>query len=388
MRVLIVGAGIAGLSLALGLKQRGVTSLVLERAAGMRRGGYMIDFFGPGYDAAAALGLLPDLAAVHYQIPRLRFVDFRGRLRYALAYSALRRLLDNRHFNFLRGDLEQVLYDHVRDSVEVRFDTTIQSFSQDADSVQVRLSDGATEAADVLVGADGIHSAIRAQAFGPEAQFLRYLGHHTAAYFMPDSPPIRVPRDSFTTLTEPGRQVAIYPVRGARLATFFVYHAPGPAADTSCAAGLAALRRVYGDLDWVVPRVLAAGADAVDFYFDSVSQVVMPAWSRGRITLVGDAAWCLSLLAGQGASMAVAGGAALAEELAQEGTDVAVALARYEARICPEVLSRQAAGRRMATWFVPRTRWQLTIRDLVTRFAVWPGVSALVKRTLAAGSKV
>ncbi|MBI4278745.1 MAG: FAD-dependent monooxygenase [Armatimonadetes bacterium] len=178
MNVLICGAGIAGLAFAWCLERRGHQPLLVERAAHFRDEGYMMDFFGSGYDAAERLGLLPDLEAIHYPIGRLTFVDARGHERFSLPYAPLRRrLFSNRHFNFMRGDLERVLYDRFEGRRAIRFGTTVARFEQDQTSVQVTLSDGTVERVDLLVGADGVHSHVRALAFGGETRFARLLGY-------------------------------------------------------------------------------------------------------------------------------------------------------------------------------------------------------------------
>ncbi len=147
------------------------------------------------------------------------------------------------------------------------------------------------------------------------------------------------------------------------------------------------LGRLFGDLDWVVPRLLEHSQQSADLYFDEVSQIELPRWSVGRVGLVGDACQCLSLLAGQGASMAMFGAHVLAEELARADGEVEAALLTYERRVKPAVLRRQAAGRGMATWFVPDDRLRLAVRDLITRAATWPVVETLVKGSLSLGDQ-
>ena len=150
VRVLVVGAGIAGLSAALRLRQLGGSPTVVEAAPGPRGGGYMIDFFGPGLDAADRLGLRSALERIHAPIERLVFVDGSGRPRVAVGYPALRRrAFGGRHHNFLRGDLEAELYAAARDA-GVRLShgrrvTGVQAAVADGDPVLVRYADGAEE---------------------------------------------------------------------------------------------------------------------------------------------------------------------------------------------------------------------------------------------------
>src|SRR5579859_1584173 len=172
MRILVVGAGLAGLTLALCMERNGHEAIVLERSPGLRSAGYMIDFFGSGYDAAERLGLLRGLEAIHYPIARLSFLRRDGSTRFDVSYERMRQLLGGRHFNFMRGDLERVLFDNLQ-RTQVRFGFTIDSFVQQDDGIEVTLSDGSKERANLLVGADGIHSRVRRLAFGKENRARR-----------------------------------------------------------------------------------------------------------------------------------------------------------------------------------------------------------------------
>jgi 2-polyprenyl-6-methoxyphenol hydroxylase-like FAD-dependent oxidoreductase len=382
MNVLVSGAGIAGLTLAFWLQRSGYELTVVEKSPSLRDEGYMIDFFGSGYDVSEKMGLLSDLEKIHHPISRLVFVDATGRERFSIDYAAFRRLLGGRHFNFMRGDLERLLHSKIKDRLRLRFGTRVESFRQEAGQVHVTFSDGTTGLFDLLVGADGVHSQIRNSAFGGEDHFSRFLGYYTAAFILGEPPSSFSAADAFHTLTEPGRQVGIYPIRGGRLATFFVYKAHRSVSDFSFDTAVQELRTVYGGMDWIVPELLDR-CDPSSMYFDEVSQIEMPGWSVGRVVLVGDACQCVSLLAGQGASMATAGAYILAEELAKGGNDIPGALTRYEGKVRPSIEKRQKAGRRLARWFVPGNEVQLAIRDMVTRMAEWPIAWRLLKRVLA-----
>jgi 2-polyprenyl-6-methoxyphenol hydroxylase-like FAD-dependent oxidoreductase len=148
------------------------------------------------------------------------------------------------------------------------------------------------------------------------------------------------------------------------------------------------LHGAYGQVHWIVPTLLERADRADDLFFDAVGQIEMPRWSRGRVVLLGDAAWCLSLLAGQGAAMAVAGATVLDTALANSAWDVETAITRYERRLRPTMLQRQAAGRRMALWFVPNSRLQITVRDWTTRILLWPGINQIARRALGLGGKL
>ena len=385
MNVLISGGGIAGLTLALCLHRKGHQPLVVERSPHLRDEGYMIDFIGAGYDASESMGILPSLEGIHYQIPRLAFLDRAGKEKFSIGYAALRKnLFGGRHFNFMRGDLERLLYSRIKGRVQMRFGTEVESIEQDGLQVQVRLTDGTTRSFDLLVGADGVHSRTRELAFGDEGSFSRFLGYYTAAFIVDDAKIREGIDDAFYTLPVPGRQVAVYPIRGGRLATFFIHRANSLVLDNfSIESARRQLREVYGGMDWIVPELLERTPSGSELYFDEVTQIEMPSWSVGRVALVGDACQCVSLLAGQGASLAVAASFVLAKELNATPTDVGAALARYERRLRPTVEKVQKAGRRFAKWFVPESHARLLVRDAATRMSSKPLVSLLLGRRFA-----
>jgi 2-polyprenyl-6-methoxyphenol hydroxylase-like FAD-dependent oxidoreductase len=207
----------------------------------------------------------------------------------------------------MHGDLERVLLDALGgDEAPVRFGTTVTSFTVRGNRVSAQLSSGSLEDYDLLVGADGVHSRMRSLAFGP-GPFVHELGYHTAAYLFEDPALHEEVGRTFATLSVPGKQVAVYPIRRGWVATFWIHRDDRPIADSSNAAAIRELRAVYGSLGWLVPRLLEHAEAAPSVYFDTVSQVEVPNWTRDRMTLVGDSCQCVSLLAGQGASMAVGG---------------------------------------------------------------------------------
>jgi len=365
MRILVVGAGIAGLTVANRLAGAGFDVVLLERSAKARRDGYMIDFFGPGFDVAERMGLLPDLAAAHYPVAKLWFVDRAGTPRGEVDYPRIREhIFADRHFNFLRGDLERVLFERLPTAVEVRFRTTVESIEAKNRSVRVSAGEGA-ERFDLVIGADGLHSRTRQLAFSGKGDAERYLGYRTAAFILPGAIP-GLRRNSFVTLSEAGRSAAAYPIAGGRTAAFFVYRAPWHAQDHSSATCHRELQQHFRGSGWITDRLLDAFPTDGEAYFDDVSQVVMDAWRARRVVLLGDACGAVSLLAGQGASMAMAGAYVLARELERSPNDVDHAIQEYERRMRPAVEARQRSGRRNAAWFVPRSHFRAVLRDTLT----------------------
>lgn len=377
MDILISGGGIAGLTLAAQLVKSGHSVRVAEKATGLRTEGYMIDFFGAGYDAAEKMGLLSELEKIHYPISGLNIKRSNGTIRYSLSYSKLRKLADGRHFNFMRGDLEHVLFQSIKDQVPIMYSTTIESVWQDEKNVYAQLSDGTKWQGDLLVGADGIRSKVRELAFGNSERYIRFLGLYTAAFTFQRTDLYRGIENSFDLLAEPGRQISVYPLTENRIAVFFLFRSAETNRRMLRRQALNELTSRFGDMGWIVPDILRNSEMASDFYFDAVAQVEMPQWTNGRIALVGDACHAVSLLAGQGASLAMASSYTLAQCL--EKNDVSSALTVYETSLKPQITEVQRSARNFANFFFPDTKFQLFLRDVGLRASMVPVLQSFFK---------
>ncbi|MEU4232000.1 FAD-dependent monooxygenase [Nonomuraea sp. NPDC026600] len=381
MRAIIIGAGIAGLAAALRLHQIGWDTLIVERAPARRGGGYAVTFGGIGYDAAEHMGILNPLLNKGFTTNELVYHKGDGSRRFSLDRATIAATTGPRSITILRGDLETVLYEEVRDHTEIRFGATLTAVDQDKHAVRVTLTDGTIEAADLLIGADGLHSATRALLFGPEEDFLLDLDHKVAVYML-DRRPATIAPGATGTLSSGGRTAAVISIPDGRNVAFFGYrtsHArPGEDVATE-------LRRIYGDLGWVIPEALAGLQRTESVYFDTISQVVAPSWSKGRVVLLGDAAWCVTLFAGYGSALAVGGADRLGTELAAHPGDIPAALAAWEAAIRPEAERKQKLGRRVKGVYAPANPLLLWLTQLPLRLAALPPVRRYMTRRFIKG---
>ncbi len=375
---MICGAGIAGLSLAHELVRHGWEVTLAERAPGLREQGYMMDFFGPGYVAAERMGLLGRLRDLSYDVEALAYVDERGRTRATVRYASLARALDGRLLSIMRPDLERALREAVGGGAEFRYGDTVTDFAEGGDRVQVVFADDSVRDADLLVGADGIHSHVRRRLWGAEEQFLRYLGLHTAAYTFTDPGVHAALAGRFVMTDTMGRTIGLYGLQGDRVALFAAHTSDDPALPEDRRTAL--LDR-YAGLGWVVSRALELCPPGEEIYYDQVAQVELPSWRRGHVALLGDACQAVSLVAGQGASLAIAGAGVLADHLVT-APSVPTALERYQAQWGPVVIAAQQAGRRGAEWFLPLTEARRRRRRLMLRLMALPGLDRLLAQGL------
>ncbi|GAA2027520.1 FAD-dependent monooxygenase [Agromyces tropicus] len=389
MRAAVIGAGMAGLASARQLALAGWEVDVLERADGPRADGYMMDFFGLGFDAAERMGLLPRLRDAAYRIGAVEYVDAkRGKRTASIDYDQFASALDGRLLSLMRPDLELVLLDALGDapegSVRVHYGAR---FAEEDGAEHPEEVARLLEGADVVIGADGIHSSVRASLFGDESQYLRPLGLRAAAYVIDGAPELHAEYDGRFVLTDTiDRQAGIYSLRDGRVAAFLAYREDAAGQPPAGEDAPTRLRRVFGGLWEPIDRLLDRCPPHP--YDDVVAQVVLPRWHRGSTVLAGDACQAVSLLAGQGASLAIAG-AELLTSLIGPCTDAAAiesAMVEYERRWRPVVEEKQAAGRRAAGTFLPPDRWHLLMRRWALRGSSLPVVKTIVMRSIAGGT--
>ncbi len=374
MRIVINGVGIAGPTLAFWLRKAGHEVLLIEAAPRLRSGGYVIDFGLVGYDVAEKMGLIPRIKELGYQMKEARFVDPLGHKCSAIPVHVVDRLTRGRYTSLRRSDLASTIYHAVEASVETIFGDSVAGIEEQGHGLRVRFDNAPPRDADLVIGADGLHSRVRGLTFGPDAGAEVPLGYHVAAFEVEGYRP----RDELVYVSHavPGRQVSRFSMREDRTVFLLVFRdeylngrSPSNERDPK-----SLLARVFADVGWECPRILEAMADAADFYFDRISQVRLDRWAKGRTALVGDAAACISLLGGEGAGLAMAEAYVLAGELHTCGGDHAKAFARYQERMMPFLKRKQAMAASFASSFAPRTAFGITFRNLVLRMMRLPFV--------------
>lgn len=370
MRVAINGIGVAGPTLAYWLRRYGHEPVMFEKAPALRTGGHAIDFWGLGYAIAERMGIIPALRQRGYMMRRLRMVDGHGHDAAALDLTLMRELLDGRFITLARSDLSAALF-AACDGVPSHFGTTITGMVQGRNEVLLTFEGGRRDRFDFVVGADGLHSQIRELTFGPQSKFEKPLDCYVAAFRLTGYP--RRDELTYVSHTLPGRQVGRVSLRGDETLILLV-----------CRASLIggqpvtrerqkeALRWAFSNMDWEVPDILDAMEGAEEIYFDRVSQIHLPCWSSGRVALIGDAAACASLLAGEGAGLAMIEAYVLAGEIHRSNGNLQRALAAYEAHLRRFVAAKQQAALRFRSFFAPRTRLALAIRNVSVSCLSYP----------------
>ncbi|MFD4407182.1 FAD-dependent monooxygenase [Nocardia sp. NPDC058499] len=370
VRVLVCGGGVAGNAVALQLLRAGIDTTVVERAPAPRPGGQGVSLRGAGRAVAERMGLMASIRRSQLDERGMVVVDEHGR---TLARMSAERFGGDRFLadiELSRGDLNRVLLDEIgalpigSGVLDYRYGDWVEELAQDAEAVKVRFASGAVDSFDLLIGADGLHSDLRKQVFGPHEQFTEYLGAYVGFFTMPTPPGTMLDTAWGGVYPVPGNAVGMRPDRDPANSTAIInIRMPvdeGLRGDVEKQQHL--IRERLAGHGWVVPAILDAMADAPDFYFDEMVRVRMPTWSRGRVVLLGDAAYCGSPMTGMGTTLALVGAYLLAGEIAATPTNLTRAFDRYEELMRPLASGVQKGTAVTVRLLLPKTRRALAVR--------------------------
>ncbi|MGR6915950.1 FAD-dependent monooxygenase [[Actinomadura] parvosata] len=357
MRVLISGASIAGPVLAYWLTRYGFDVTVVERAPALRKtGGHAVDLFRPAMDIAERMGVLHDVLAKKTGTEWLTVYDEAGA---PLAELELRRIfgaVSDRHVEIMRDDLSEILYDATRHDAAYVFGDSITSIADDG---EVTFERGAPARFDLVIGADGLHSNVRRLVFGPESRYTTWIGGYLAVASVPNHLGLDGRMVGVAGAGRMGGMYAAAHMADARAMFLFRTEHPLDYHHRDVARQKELLRAHFGDLDWEIPRLLDEVERTPAFYFDSITQLRLDTWSRGRVSLAGDAGYCPGPAVGGSTSLAVVGAYVLAGELAAHGGDHTRAFPAYEAELGEYVRRSRAFAVNAARKIVPGSRFDL-----------------------------
>ncbi|HVV08854.1 FAD-dependent monooxygenase [Amycolatopsis sp.] len=338
-RILISGASIAGPTAAFWLNRRGFSTTVVERAPALRAGGQAVDFRGNQMDVLRRMGLLDEVRRHQTGMGPQLVLDESGKQVAAMPPEFI-----SGEVEILRGDLNRILYDATKAGTEYVFGDWITSLTEVADGVEVTFAHGAPRKFDLVIGADGLHSGVRALAFGPEQQFRKDTGYHFAGFTAPNHLGLdrtgliyNVPARGIMVGSKPGNATVNVGLWFSEAGLGYDRRDVGQQKKI--------VRELYRGIGWEMPKLLDALDNADDLYFDTLCQMHLEHYTKGRVALVGDAGWGAGP-GGGGTGLAMMSAYVLAGELAAAGGDHTVAFPRYETEVRPaaEAGLKQAAN--------------------------------------------
>lgn len=388
--VLISGASIAGPALAFWLRRYGFSPTVVEKAPVLRDGGQAIDVLGTATEVVRRMGLLDRVHELRTGKRGTSYVDASGKERAGISSETFNGVGANGDTEIQRGDLARVLYEATGDGVEYLFGDSITALAQEGNGVRVSFDHAAPRTFDLVIGADGAHSATRTMAFGPEAQFARHMGYYISIYTIPNFLGLDHWELDYNT---PGAIAGAYSARENTEAKAIFAWSSDPIdydhRDVERQKKIVA--DAFSGQGWQVPRLLSHLDTAPDFYFDAMTQIHMDRWHNGRVALVGDAGYCASPLSGQGADLSLVGAYVLAGELASAAGDHTIAFPAYEREMRPMVAACQKFAEGTGAWYAPASKAMIRFRNLNVRllpYLPWRGLIGgapqKVARTIAA----
>jgi len=371
--VLISGAGIAGSAAAYWLTRAGLSVTVVERHPEPRRGGQTVDLRGAGRTVVERMGLLEDARQIAVDQAGFQLVGPSGRPLGRIGVDAFGGEGLVSEIEILRGDLAELLYRSTVPQTEYIFDDTITAIAQDDDGVTVSFENSAPRRCRLLIGADGSHSVVRRLAFPDEQDAVHPLGCYNAWFTITDSD---IETDGwFQMFNAPGGLVAgVRPGREpSEIKASLSFRSEPISYDRRDVAGQQALlRRRFAGTGWKVPQILDGMRRADDFYFDSIDQIQLESWHRGRVALLGDAGYCPTSLTGLGTSLALVGAYVLAGEFCRTD-DQRTALSRYQSIMRPYVAQAQQLPPGGVSGYAPNTALMIRLRSLsMTASTRWP----------------
>ncbi|MFT2097970.1 FAD-dependent oxidoreductase [Marinomonas sp. 2405UD66-6] len=364
--VVIIGAGVAGLSSAWWLSESGWNVVVIEKATDLRAGGYMLGLSGPGYSAVEKMGLLEVLQKhqYRYHVENNEYFNSKGKKIFSLNIKKI--WGDIKILMLSRTDLVNELYTKTNQqkNIDIRFNCCVTHLENNSENIEVYLSDETVISANLVIGADGVNSQTRKEIFPLEEKNSReYLNYKVAAFTTKE---VSGEIKNFKSFAEPNRVVELYPVGKDQSAGLYLWKDNHHSAIDTPQNTREELSNQFSNSHPLIKKKIVSLEESTPLFFDNLVMINLPKWSKGRVVLIGDSAHCLTLLSGQGAGIAMVSAYLLAQSIERYGIDQG--LTDHEEKLRPVIHRLQERSRKLATWFIPTSKWSFNLRNMIVRY--------------------
>ncbi|MGN6210963.1 FAD-dependent monooxygenase [Parafilimonas sp.] len=356
-RVLISGASFAGLTLAYWLNKSEYEVTIVEIGKELRKGGSPIDVRGEALNVVKEMGIYDKIKAKEF-VHDTEIVNAKNETLVNFSINDFDEYRGDIEIN--RFDLAEILFDIVpKNEVEFLFGNSIKTLLQSEDSVDVIFENGAKKTFDFVFGGDGTHSVVRKLVFGKEENFSKFFNVYFA---FAEANHIQTNRAKNTGIIyrEVGKQAVLYQFQNSVNAILMFLSPKLKWNYKNIEQHKQILKENFGNnTNWKIPEILETMMLADNLYFDEVCQIHMPDWTKGRVALVGDAAYAPSFFTGMGTTLAILGAKKLVDALQASKGDYKSAFVKYNETYRPFVESIQAKLTRGLKAQLPETEEEL-----------------------------
>lgn len=349
LKILVVGVGIAGPALCYWLKRFGFSPVLIEKADAIRKGGQALDVRGVATHIASEMGIYEQIGEKRTRIACGRYVDTAGNVLHE-EFGEKHGFRQDDEVEILRGDLIEILMKTITD-VPCYFNRYITHIQQNDENVTVTFNDETIETYDIVIAADGVHSATRRMIFDKNEYQLLKLGSYISTCTIPNY----LNLNQMELICEANhKMLSINSDANPEIAIagfmFRSEHVLKDIRDENEQKQF--LWDTFRNFGWESESILNRMQDSDDFYFDIITQVKMDSWTKNRVALIGDAGYCPSPLSGQGNNIALVGAYILAGELKAANGNHIQAFARYNALLRSFADANQQFGRWVSESFL------------------------------------